>query len=383
MKSTVKILHLIPAVEENKGVGGAETLLLSLLKKIDRRAFYMMVAYPPDAPLADEFKKTGAQIVPLSIKSKLDLPALLGTVRLIRKERVSLVHSHYPLHDYLGGIAAALAGVPLVFTRHLSITEFPIHQYKIWLYRGWDMMTSVKSAKKIVAASRAIAQDLIATEQAAAAKIEIIYAGLDIETYARGVQPGRIRREFAIDPQAPLIGIVGRINAQKAHQFFLQAAREVIMAVPGARFLIVGDGPLKSRQEALARDLGIAGHTVFCGYRADIPNIMADIDISVLSSVSEALAVVNLEAMLMGKPVACFDVGGISELVENGRTGILVPPRDAHALAQAIIYLAQNPESARKMGALGRQRVQEYFTLDIMVRKHEALYRSLCNEQAV
>ncbi|MCK4948041.1 MAG: glycosyltransferase [Candidatus Aureabacteria bacterium] len=374
---TVKILHLIPGVEEKKGVGGAETLLLSLLKKIDGKRFKFIIAYSPGAPLTDDFKKAGAEVIPFSTSSKFDMFAIYKLVKLINVKNINLVHSHYPRRDFLGCFAAKISKVPFVFTRHLSISEFPIKKIVRKLYMAVDSFIAVKYADKIVAASKAIADDLIIKERAKKSKMSVIYAGLDLDTYGKDVEIGKIRREYNIGEKTPLIGTVGRINAQKAHQYFLKAIVEVLKSMPDAKFLIVGDGPLKKQQKDLAKELGIESKVIFTGYRTDIPQVMVDLDISVLSSLSEALAVVNLEAMLMGKPVACFDVGGISELVVNGKTGLLVAPRDYNGLADAIIDLLRNKQKAKQIGFAGRERVEQSFGLNLMVKKHEELYSSL------
>lgn len=373
----IKILHIIPASEQNKGVGGAETLLLAMLKEINRDCFKFVIAYSSNGPLIKEFIEAGADVVPFDTYSQLDLMAIKKLIDLIRIKDINIIHSHQPRFDFLACLAAKITRTPFIFTRHLSISESPINKIKKIIFLMADKLVTVKLADKIISASKSIADDLIRKENASEEKSMVIYAGLDLKVYDKYIEIGKIREEFSIDSEVPLIGMIGRINAQKAHQYLLQVAVEVIRGVPDAKFLIVGDGPLRDKQEKLAEDLGISSHIIFTGQRKDIPEIMADMDISALSSLTEALAVVNLEAMVMRKPVVSFDVGGVSELVIDKETGFLIAPKDVKAFAAAIIDLIKNKEKAKRMGWAGRKRVEGNFTLEMMVRRHQELYSSI------
>ncbi|MFH1855697.1 MAG: glycosyltransferase [Candidatus Omnitrophota bacterium] len=373
----IKILHIITASEQNKGVGGAETLLLAMLKEINRDLFKFVIAYSSKGPLIKEFIEAGADVVPFDTYSQLDLMAIKKLIDLIRIKDVNLIHSHQPRFDFLACIAAKITKTPFIFTRHLSISESPINKVKKIIFLMVDKLVTVRLADKIISASKSIADDLIQKENASKEKSMVIYAGLDLKVYDKYIEIGKIRKEFSIDSEVPLVGMIGRINAQKAHQYLLQAATEVIRGIPNAKFLIVGDGPLRKKQEKLAEDLGINTHIIFTGQRKDIPEIMADMDIAALSSLTEALAVVNLEAMVMRKPVVSFDVGGVAELVVDNETGFLIISKDTRAFANAIINLIKDKDKAKKMGIAGRKRVEENFTLELMVKKHEELYSSI------
>ncbi len=173
------------------------------------------------------------------------------------------------------------------------------------------------------------------------------------------------------------VGIVGRLSEVKNHFNFLDAAASVINEAGNVRFYIVGEGPLRSRLEEHASNLGISGHTVFTGYRSDIGRILDDLDLSVISSDSEGLPMVVLESMASGTPVVSTAVGGIPELIVDGKTGILVPPGDSRALADAILDLVRDPGLRDAMGTASRSRVERHFSTDIMVEKYCTAYGKL------
>ncbi len=372
----IEVLHLITATEQNKGVGGAETLLLAMLQRVDRNRFHFTIAYGAKGAIYEDFKRAGADVFPLDPYLHFDIPAILKIEKAIKDNKIDILHSHQPRLDLFGAIAAKATGRPIIVTRHLAISESPISSFKKFVFIGIDKFT-LATAKRIICASKSIADDLVIKENADRKKVDVIYAGLDLSIYDKEIKKGNIRKEFSIPPEIPLVGMVGRINAQKAHQYFLMAASEVLKEVPQAKFLIIGDGPLRSAQEKLAKDLKIASSVIFTGYRSDIPEIIGDLDISALSSLTEALAVVNMEAMAMKKSVVSFDVGGVSELVIDKETGFIIPPKDWKAFAKAITVLMRDKQMANRMGAAGRKRIEDNFTLEIMVSKHEQLYSDI------
>lgn len=372
----IKVLHLLTATEQNKAVGGAETLLLSMLRRIDKEKFNFVICYGSKGILNGEFKKAGADIVALDAHLHFDIPAILKIKKVIEGKDIDIVHSHQPRLDLLGTIAARVARRPMVLTRHLSISESPINAFKRFIFIIADRFT-LNCVEKAICASKSIAEDLVVREGIERRKTDVIYAGLDLDIYDKEVQKGGTRKEFNIPLDAPLVGTIGRINAQKAHQYFLMAASEVLKEVPQARFLLIGDGPLKGAQEQLAKSLGIESNVVFTGFRSDIPEMIADMDIFALSSLTEALAVVNMEAMAMRKPVVSFKVGGVSELVVDTQTGLLITPKDWRSFARAILKLIRDKQMAHEMGLAGRKRVEENFALETMVHRHEQLYRDI------
>jgi len=213
-------------------------------------------------------------------------------------------------------------------------------------------------------------------------KIEVIYNGLDLSEYQQILKTKQLREELGVVNGAPLVGLIANFNFEiKGHIYFLGAAKKILEKVPDAKFVLVGDGPLRSHYEEVARDLNIKRDVYFLGKRTDVPTIISNLDVSVLSSTNEGFSNVIMESMAAGKPVVATNVGGSREMVTDGVTGYLVPPADSQSMAGAIINLLQNPDKAMAMGSAGREVVKERFTVETMVKKYEELYFSLLKDR--
>jgi glycosyltransferase involved in cell wall biosynthesis len=173
------------------------------------------------------------------------------------------------------------------------------------------------------------------------------------------------------------VGIVGRLFPIKNHHLFLDAAARIAKQAPETRFVIVGDGALRADLEKMACDLGIGESVLFLGWRQDMARILADLDVLVVSSDNEGTPVSAIEAMASGKPVVATRVGGLPDVITEGRTGYLVPPKDAAALADAVLKLIADAEARARMGQAGRQAACERFAETRLIRDTEALYRQL------
>ena len=182
---------------------------------------------------------------------------------------------------------------------------------------------------------------------------------------------------MALPLDTPLVTVLSRLRQLKGIEYFLEAAAIVAPRFPRARFLIVGDGPYRRKLEQFAARLGLGHRLTFMGFRLDIPSLLSEITISVLPSLSEGLPNALLESMAAGVPVVATRVGGTPELIEDGISGLLVPPRDPRALAGAVALLLANPELAENMGAAARQRVAQRFPMELAVRTTESLYQRL------
>jgi len=227
----------------------------------------------------------------------------------------------------------------------------------------------------------AVKKQAIQCEELPEEKMEVIYNGLDFSIYQDLQSDGILRQELRIKDAMPIIGMVANFNFEiKGHRFFLEAAKIVLEKIPHAFFILVGDGPLRKQSEQMAKELGIGEQVRFLGKRNDVPSIISNLNISVLSSTSEGLSNVILESMAAGKPVVVTNVGGSSEIVMDGVNGFLVPPADPPAMADAILTLLQNPEKAIQMGNAGKKLAQEKFSVEAMVRSYEHLYRALMED---
>jgi glycosyltransferase involved in cell wall biosynthesis len=186
-----------------------------------------------------------------------------------------------------------------------------------------------------------------------------------------------IREELGLTPSAPVVMVLSRLNRMKGVQYFLDAASMVAAKLPETRFLIVGDGEIRQELEDSAARLGLADRIVFTGFRTDIPRLLSEVNLSVLPSLSEGLSNTLLESMAAGVPVVATRVGGNPEIIEDGVSGLLVPPKDSAMLATAMITLLGNPALASSFGAAGKHRIAEVFSLQRSVREIERLYQKL------
>lgn len=191
-----------------------------------------------------------------------------------------------------------------------------------------------------------------------------------------------VRAEFGISSGAPLVGIIARLTEQKDHDNFLHAAKIILRDQPEAKFLVVGEGPLAESLKALSLSLGIDRSVIFCGNRSDIPAVMSALDVLVFSSRWEGLPVALLEGMASSLPVVSTRVGGVPGVIQNGETGVLVPPADSQSLADACLLLIKDPALREKMGQAGNIHVRANYGMDGMVEKIANLYRSLLGAKA-
>ena len=226
-------------------------------------------------------------------------------------------------------------------------------------------------------------------------KIVVIRNGVDLSRFQNRGDGNRLRQEIGVPPGTRIVAVVSRLHEMKGLDQFLEAAATLAARHPDVRFLIVGDRlavkdgavvkehAYRTGLEELARRLGIQDRVVFTGFRLDVPELLQEVAVSVLPSLSEGLSNFLLESMAAGVPVVTTRVGGSAEAVEDGETGILVPARDATALARAIDVLLSGPDLARRMGQAGKRRMAERFSLDVMTRATERLYWSLLHERGL
>ncbi len=375
----VKILFVVTTLDR----GGAERQLVALVTGLDRQRFLPVVcSLSPNGPLLPGLAAQGVRVVSLPLRGMplqatlvQLLPRLKAFVDLCAAERPAIVHGVL-FHAYvLAACAARLAGVPAVIASRRGLGYFKVRRpHYLLLERLANRLTDL-----IVANAQAVRDHVVRQERVDPAKVQVIHNGIDPTGYDATPDP-TLRRELMISEETRVIGVVANLIHYKGHAFLLQACRRIRQERPTV-VLLIGDGPLRGRLEALAGELGIRDEVRFLGSRPDIPQLLALVDVAVLPSVEEGLPNAVLEAMAAGKPVVATRVGGIPEAVVHGETGLLVPPRDSAALAEAILWLLQHPAEAARFGAAGRRRVGEHFQLSTMVRQYEAVYERLVAEK--
>ena len=206
---------------------------------------------------------------------------------------------------------------------------------------------------RVIAVSESAREFLIHTKGISLEKVTVIPNGCDLSVFRPGRARKAVRMELGLDADAPVIGVVGRLEPQKGHQFLLDAFPRVAAEFPNARLLLIGDGSLRTQLARQAARVGIASHVIFAGFRTDIPRLLDAVDLMVLPSLWEGMPLTALEAAAMAKPIVATDVDGTAEVVQDGVTGRLVPPANASALGDAILETLRHPRKACQMGDRG------------------------------
>lgn len=365
------VLH----VAETGGWAGGEAYLLRLATTLDRRRFRLAVVVPERGPLATRLDALGVPTweVPLT-RRLVSVGALCRLIAVFRREHPAIVQSHGARSNVYTRLAARLVGVPIVLsTVHNSLFDYGVGTVRRHIYVLAERLTS-PLAHRIIAVSRAVAHDLVHRYGISADRVIVIQNGIDASAFAPQRPRASVLAELGLRPEDRLIGIVGRMTPQKGHDLLLQALHLLAPRFPRLRCLIIGDGPLEPRLKRQAQELGLTPHCIFMGARSDVADLLSVLEIAVLPSRSEGLPFALLEAMALGKPVVATRVGGNAEAVEEGQTGLLTPPEDSDAIADALAFLLEHPDDAAQMGELGRQRVREQFSLKRMVTELERVY---------
>jgi glycosyltransferase involved in cell wall biosynthesis len=312
------------------------------------------------------------------VRGGRDWTALWQLVRLMRVFRPHVVHTHTAKAGALGRLAAALCRVPvIVHTYHGHVFDGYFSPLKTRLIVGVERLLA-RRTDAIVTVTERVRRDVLARGIGRPEQVIVVPLGLDLERMvAAPARRGELRLELGLAPETPLVGIVARLAAVKAHEVFLQAVRTIAPVRPDAVFLIVGDGERRGPLEAMARDLGLDRRVRFLGWRADLDRLYADLDVVVLTSKNEGSPVALIEAMAAGRPVVSTRAGGVEDVVTDGESGRLVPVGDTAAVARAIVDLIEHPDEAAKLGAAGRHAVMTRFGSARLVADVDRLYGRL------
>ena len=358
-------------------IGGTERHVVDLVHGIDSRRFDVRLACMRrwGGFLEDLPEREIAEYDAGSLWNYRSLVLRRSLARDIRRSGTHIVHTYGFYANVFAIPAARLAGAPVVVAsirdtgELLGAAQKRVHR---WVCRLADC---------VLANAEGVRQWLIA-EGYPQHRIRVIRNGIHLERFRRPAETGGLRREFGIPPDAAVIGVIARLERVKAIDVFLRAAAAIGSRFPKVWFVIVGDGTERQRLEREARRLGFGNRLVFAGFRRDVPSALADLSISVLPSLSEGLSNTLLESMAAGVPVIATRVGGTPEIVEDGHTGLLVPPADPDTLARAMLLLLTRPELAAEFGAAGQERVARRFSVERMVHETEALYAKLLTRKA-
>jgi len=358
----VKILH----VETGRHFLGGQVIYL--INALRERGHDNTLVCPPDSGIDGVARENGIRVQNLFCAGDLDLPFAYRLSQYLKELGPDIVHCHSRRGaDLLGGIAAAIAEVPAVVSRRVDNTEMRL--IAAIRYRPFKKVIAISNAIAAVLRERGVEEE----------RLEIIRSAVDVEAFPTAVDCVAFREEFGFSADDFTVAAAGQLIPRKGHQYLLQAVADLKDRHPELKLAIFGDGYLNNQLRAQASALGLGEVVQFAGFRDDLDSFVSCFDAVAHPALAEGLGVAALKAAAAGVPVVGFQAGGLTEAVESGATGLLVPAEDTDALAAALRQLIENPELARKLGAAGRLRMQNEFSIDTMADKHVALYESVVN----
>lgn len=366
--------------------GGATNVVLDLARYFKRHPDFKidLVTGPPPPGRTDVTHVAhelgvNPEVVPSlvnHINPLLNVKAIVRLWRLMLQGKYDIVHTHSSVAGVIGRVAAFSARVPAI-----------VHHVHGWglkasgsrsirtLYLKLEQLCA-RFTDKLIAVSTPDIEQGLAHRIASEKQFALIYNGINLAKFRQPVAARKMRHELGLDPASKLVGMIGRLDRQKNPLDFIRAAAIVSRRYPDVQFLIIGDGSLRTDCERLIAEFNLEGKLFLLGYRDDVAKILPILTMTVMSSLWEGLPIAFLEAMSAGKPIVANDVDGASDVVIDGQTGFLVPPRQPLKMAERILCLLENEALCREMGEFAQQR-SDYFSVERMTGEMESMYREL------
>jgi len=365
MSSGARILH----TEWSTGWGGQEIRVVAESKAFRARGYDILIAAQPGTPIIERAREAGIPTIEFPLNKRRWPFAIGRAVKILRDNRVQLVHTHSSIDAWTFGAAAKLLGLPVVRSRHLST---PISR------DFTSRLLYARLADRVITSGRAIKEAMVRDNRIPAERIVSVPAGIDEKRFSPSVSAPGLKKELGFDEHDFVVGIVAVLRGWKGHSYLIKAVAALRAQGLPIKLVIVGAGPQEEVLGKQIRDDGLEGSAVMTGHRADVERLFSIMDCVVLPSTkNEATSQVLPQAMAMKKPVIASDAGGLSEVVINNETGLLVPAADADALARAIRRLYEEPATAARLAERGYAHVINYFTFDHMIDSTESVYKEL------
>jgi glycosyltransferase involved in cell wall biosynthesis len=375
----IRVLQFLPFFF----IGGTERQVVNLTAGLDRTRFDLHIGcFEQRGEFLPEVEARRIPVIEYKIHRLYGPDTWRQQLKLagyLRRHRIDVVHSYNFYANCFAVPAARLAGVPVIVAAIRDTGAFLPPQHRA-------AQRLICRLAHVVLANASAVRDWLIEEGYRPDMVQVIRNGIDLTRFARPRVGGGVREELGIPKDAPVIAMLARVNRLKGVEYFIEAAATVASRFPEARFLVIGDALLmtggtvcpntdyRRELDERIRQHGLEGRVIFTGFRLDVPELLSEITVAVHPSLSEALSNAVLESMAAGIPVVATRVGGTPEIIEDGVTGLLVPPRDSSALAQTISRLLLDRDLAARVGQAGRRRIMEHFSLARMVRETERLY---------
>jgi glycosyltransferase involved in cell wall biosynthesis len=359
---------IILYISELADMGGGEQILLSWIKGLDRKNFQPAVLCSCEGPLPEKLRAMGVPVTifPFGGIGRLagflpfiSLCGVLRFLKLFQSMRPVLIHSNCFSGLIFSALPARILGIPLLWSDHG------------WAYGGGMQGKFINSfTAGVTAVSETVRGFLLGGGSIAPGKVTVVYPGVDTVRFRKSGESIEVRKEFSIPPGAFTVGLVGRLQEVKGHRLFLQAAAEIKKKYPDARFLIIGarlfdrraDDGYEADLAAWIKEFGLEANVIMTGHREDMPKLFSCLDVMICASRRESFCLAAAEALSCETPLVSTKCGGPEEIIENGVSGLLVPPGNSQAMAAAALRLLENRAEAAAMGRAGRARVAERFS---------------------
>jgi glycosyltransferase involved in cell wall biosynthesis len=378
----------VAMVVNNLDVGGLEKVVVSLLNHLDRDRFERyLICLNGAGKMADEVHLPTENRLVLEKQPKWRIPliggvdvSLLKQIRgFARSKQIDILHAHNLAPLLYCGMATRLWPMrdrpALVYSEHNQLYSATAKQRERLRY--YLMMTN-----KVIAVSQDLQRTLVSDIGARRDKVAVVYNGIDGKRFMLQ-DPQKVRRELGIADDTFVFGTAVVLSEQKGIRYLLKAAQRVLAASRNVHFLIAGDGPKRAELENQTRELGLGDHVRFLGYRRDIPELISSFDAYVLPSLWEGLPLALIEALAIGKPVICTNVGGNPEIIEDGVNGFVVAPRDSDSLADRLLQLLHDRPAVAAVQARNVAKYRQHFSLESMVGAHERMFEELAAVRGV
>ena len=377
----LKIMHLL----NGEYFSGVEQVVVSIVKGL--KGFDHIIVCLFDGPMAIKAREMGLEVNVLTMKNKFDLSIIQKLASLIKRKNVSIIHTHTWRANLYGRLVAKLIHIPVVSHIHSPVARESTKKLnnvintivERSLANFTDMFVTVSQSLKEELIRQRIKRD----------KIKTVYNCIDLNRL-QITNASKLRNEFKIDKDVYLIGMIAMFRPRKGAEYLLKAGVKVREEIPKFKFVFIGDGFLVDGKnyldylKKLSQDLQLSDNIIFTGFRDDISDILSEIDLLVIPSLfGEGLPIVLLEAMAMKKPVVATPIEGIWEVIENGKTGLLVPPKCKDDLAEALITIFNDKHKAESMGIAARRLVEEKFSLNVMIEKIKKIYEDCLSRHSV
>lgn len=360
-------------VVSNLGTGGVQRRLVSLIPYINREKFNISVCSFKDGPLRQTLTEAGYKVFIVTRRFKFDPICIIRLIKIMKSEKIQIVHTHTHKPNTTARIAAILARVSIIIANEHNVDEWKSPFQKLidcFLSRFTDRIIVVSEGVQKFCQSTGILS----------CKFHLIYNGVELDKFGNKKFREAKRKELGIDANTCVIGTVGRIHPQKGHELLIEITEELLLEHKSLLFLIIGKGYLEKELTRKIKSLNLSEHFLLLGEREDIPELLSCMDIFVLPSLREGFPNVIMEAMASSLPVVATDVGGIREIIINNETGFIIPPANASELYEKLLKLIHDKDLRDKMGNAGYERVKQ-FSIDKMARETEDLYQELIKEK--